>query len=99
MSTVGGLFVVFEGGDGVGKTTQVELLCEWLADAGHARIDLRQIGSRDAASLVGGLGNCGRDLCCATFLTDFEPVTIRMPKNIALMSIRYVPSSSGRRTA
>ena len=51
-----------------------------LARTMHARIDLRQIGSRDAARLVGGLGNCGRDLCCATFLKDFEPVSLRMAK-------------------
>jgi cell fate regulator YaaT (PSP1 superfamily) len=51
-----------------------------LARTVHARIDLRQIGSRDAARLVGGLGNCGRDLCCATFLKDFEPVSLRMAK-------------------
>jgi cell fate regulator YaaT (PSP1 superfamily) len=51
-----------------------------LARTLHARIDLRQVGSRDAARLVGGLGNCGRDLCCATFLKDFEPVSLRMAK-------------------
>ena len=51
-----------------------------LARALHSRIDLRQIGSRDAARIVGGLGNCGRDLCCATFLKDFEPVSLRMAK-------------------
>ncbi len=51
-----------------------------LARSLSARIDLRQIGSRDAASMVGGLGNCGRDLCCATFLKDFEPVSLRMAK-------------------
>ena len=51
-----------------------------LARSLRARIDLRQVGSRDAARLVGGLGNCGRDLCCATFLTDFEPVSLRMAK-------------------
>ena len=51
-----------------------------LARSLQARIDLRQIGSRDAARLVGGLGNCGRDLCCATFLKDFEPVSLRMAK-------------------
>jgi cell fate regulator YaaT (PSP1 superfamily) len=51
-----------------------------LARTLHARIDLRQIGSRDAARLVGGLGNCGRDLCCATFLKDFEPVSLRMAR-------------------
>src|SRR5215216_5160606 len=51
-----------------------------LARSLRARIDLRQIGSRDAARLTGGLGSCGRDLCCATFLKDFEPVTLRMAK-------------------
>lgn len=51
-----------------------------LARSLRARIDLRQIGSRDAARLVGGLGNCGRDLCCATFLKDFEPVSLRMAR-------------------
>ena len=51
-----------------------------LARSLRARIDLRQIGSRDAARLIGGLGNCGRDLCCATFLKDFEPVSLRMAK-------------------
>jgi len=51
-----------------------------LARSLKARIDLRQIGSREAARLTGGLGNCGRDLCCATFLKDFEPVSLRMAK-------------------
>ncbi len=51
-----------------------------LARSLRARIDLRQIGSRDSARLVGGLGNCGRDLCCATFLSGFEPVSLRMAK-------------------
>jgi len=51
-----------------------------LARSLRSRIDLRQIGSRDAARLIGGLGNCGRDLCCATFLKDFEPVSLRMAK-------------------
>jgi cell fate regulator YaaT (PSP1 superfamily) len=51
-----------------------------LARTLRARIDLRQVGSRDAARLVNGLGNCGRDLCCATFLNGFEPVSLRMAK-------------------
>ena len=51
-----------------------------LARSLDSRIDLRQVGSRDAASLTGGIGNCGRDLCCATFLKDFEPVSLRMAK-------------------
>ena len=56
------------------------VLVSELARTLQARIDLRQVGSRDAARLVGGLGNCGRDLCCATFLKDFEPVSLRMAK-------------------
>lgn len=51
-----------------------------LARSLQARIDLRQIGARDAARITGGLGNCGRDLCCATFLTNFEPISVRMAK-------------------
>lgn len=51
-----------------------------LARSLRARIDLRQVGSRDAARLTGGLGNCGRELCCATFLNGFEPVSLRMAK-------------------
>jgi cell fate regulator YaaT (PSP1 superfamily) len=51
-----------------------------LARALRARIDLRQIGAREGAKLVGGLGSCGRELCCATFLTGFEPVSLRMAK-------------------
>lgn len=51
-----------------------------LARALHARVDLRQVAARDAARLTGGIGSCGRDLCCATFLTDFEPVTQRLAK-------------------
>jgi cell fate regulator YaaT (PSP1 superfamily) len=51
-----------------------------LASALRARIDLRQLGERDEARVQGGIGPCGRELCCATFLRDFEPVTIRMAK-------------------
>jgi len=47
----------------------------------RARIELRQVGPRDEAKLQGGIGPCGRDLCCSTFLKDFEPVTIRMAKD------------------
>ena len=56
------------------------LLVGDLARALRSRIDLRQMGSRDAARLSGGIGNCGRDLCCASFLKDFEPVSLRMAK-------------------
>jgi cell fate regulator YaaT (PSP1 superfamily) len=47
----------------------------------HCRVELRQLSARDSAKVQGGIGSCGRDLCCATFLTDFEPVTIRMAKD------------------
>jgi cell fate regulator YaaT (PSP1 superfamily) len=52
-----------------------------LAGKLRARVELRQIGPRDEARLQGGIGPCGRDLCCATFLKDFEPVSIRMAKD------------------
>jgi cell fate regulator YaaT (PSP1 superfamily) len=52
-----------------------------LAARLHARVELRQIGPRDEARLQGGIGPCGRDLCCSTFLKDFEPVSVRMAKD------------------
>lgn len=52
-----------------------------LAAELRARIDLRQLGPRDEARVQGGIGPCGRDLCCATFLKDFEPVSMRMVKD------------------
>ena len=51
-----------------------------LAAIFHTRIELRQIGVRDKAKMVGGLGICGRPFCCATFLDDFQPVSIKMAK-------------------
>ena len=51
-----------------------------LAGAFHTRIELRQIGVRDKAKLVGGLGICGRPFCCGEFLDDFQPVSIKMAK-------------------
>jgi cell fate regulator YaaT (PSP1 superfamily) len=45
------------------------------------RVELRQLSARDEARVQGGIGPCGRDLCCATFLKDFEPVSIRMAKD------------------
>ena len=51
-----------------------------LASTFHTRIELRQIGVRDKARMVGGLGICGRPFCCATFLDDFQPVSIKMAK-------------------
>ena len=52
-----------------------------LASRLAGRVELRQVGPRDEARLQGGIGPCGRDLCCATFLKDFEPVSVRMAKD------------------
>lgn len=52
-----------------------------LAAVFRTRIELRQIGVRDEAKMMNGIGCCGRPLCCATFLGDFEPVSIRMAKD------------------
>lgn len=57
-----------------------ELLKE-LASALKCRIELRQIGMRDKAKLVGGLGNCGMETCCSRFLNSFDVVSINMAKN------------------
>ncbi|MCF6411941.1 PSP1 domain-containing protein [Pseudalkalibacillus salsuginis] len=52
-----------------------------LASIFRTRIELRQIGVRDEAKMLGGIGPCGRLLCCSTFLGDFEPVSIKMAKD------------------
>lgn len=52
-----------------------------LAVLFKTRIELRQIGVRDEAKILGGIGPCGRMLCCSTFLGDFEPVSIKMAKD------------------
>src|SRR5690606_31020637 len=52
-----------------------------LAAIFKTRIELRQIGVRDEAKMLGGIGPCGRMLCCSTFLGDFEPVSIKMAKD------------------
>ena len=51
-----------------------------LASVLHARIELRQIGVRDEAKMLGGLGICGRPFCCSQFLDEFQPVSIKMAK-------------------
>lgn len=56
-------------------------LAKKLAQLYRTRIELRQIGVRDKAKMVGGIGPCGRFLCCSTFLTDFNSVSINMAKN------------------
>lgn len=55
-----------------------------LASAIHARIELRQIGVRDEAKMLGGLGICGRPFCCSQFLDEFQPVSIKMAKTQSL---------------
>ncbi|MCR5120429.1 MAG: stage 0 sporulation protein [Lachnospiraceae bacterium] len=51
-----------------------------LASLFHTRIELRQIGVRDATRMIGGIGTCGRELCCHSYMTDFIPVSIKMAK-------------------
>ncbi|NCB30201.1 MAG: stage 0 sporulation protein [Clostridia bacterium] len=55
-----------------------------LAGVFKTRIELRQIGVRDEAKMLGGLGSCGRPVCCKTFLADFQPVSIKMAKEQSL---------------
>ena len=56
-------------------------LVKALATGLKARVELKQVGSRDETKLVGGLGICGREYCCSSFLREFVPVSIRMAKN------------------
>ena len=58
-----------------------------LASALKCRIEMKQIGVRDEARMVGGLGCCGRVLCCASFLRNFETVSIKMAKEQGLTLI------------
>ena len=62
------------------------VLVKDLASRFHTRIEMRQIGVRDEAKVVGGIGPCGRELCCTNFLSNFAPVTVKMAKeqNLAL---------------
>ena len=68
-----------------------------LASVFKTRIELRQIGIRDEAKLIGGLGICGRPLCCSVFLTDFGQVSIKMAKdqNLSLNSLK-ISGACGR---
>ncbi len=52
-----------------------------LATEQHARIEMRQIGVRDEAGMIGGLGPCGRELCCCSWLKKFESINVKMAKN------------------
>ena len=56
-------------------------LVKGLASVFHTRIELRQIGVRDECRMLGGLGVCGRELCCKSYLPDFAPVSIKMAKD------------------
>jgi len=68
-----------------------------LASEFRTRIELRQIGVRDQAKMVGGLGLCGRELCCCTFLNDFVPVSVKMVKEQGLsMNPTKISGSCGR---
>ena len=66
------------------KRVDFRLLVKDLASIFRTRIELRQIGVRDEAKMLGGLGLCGRPLCCARFLGDFQPVSIKMAKEQSL---------------
>jgi cell fate regulator YaaT (PSP1 superfamily) len=61
-----------------------------LAGAFHKRIELRQVGVRDEAKLLGGMGNCGRPLCCSSWMQHFESVSIKMAKmqNLSLNPVK-----------
>lgn len=68
-----------------------------LAGVFHARIELRQIGVRDEARMLGGLGICGRPFCCSTFLNDFQSVSIKMAKEQGLsLSPGKISGTCGR---
>jgi cell fate regulator YaaT (PSP1 superfamily) len=63
------------------RRVEVKGLLAALADRFADRLEVRQVGVRDEAKIVGGIGSCGRELCCTTFLPRFAPVTIRMAKD------------------
>jgi cell fate regulator YaaT (PSP1 superfamily) len=68
-----------------------------LASSFHRRIEMRQVGVRDEAKMLSGIGNCGRCFCCSGWLQDFEPVSIKMAKvqNLSLNSAK-ISGSCGR---
>ena len=68
-----------------------------LASVFRTRIELRQIGVRDEAKMLGGLGICGRPFCCSQFLSDFQPVSIKMAKEQGLsLNPTKISGSCGR---
>jgi cell fate regulator YaaT (PSP1 superfamily) len=64
-----------------GRVDFRQLLKDLTSTFRRTRIELRQIGVRDAAGMMGGVGACGRELCCATFLKEFAPITIKLAKD------------------
>ncbi len=62
----------------------IRALVRELASVFRVRIELRQIGARDETKILGGIGPCGRPLCCSTFLGKFVPVSIKMAKDQGL---------------
>lgn len=64
-----------------GRVDFRELLKDLTSTFRRTRIDLRQIGVRDEAKLLGGVGACGKELCCSTFLKEFMPITIKLAKD------------------
>ncbi len=69
-------------------------LLKELANDLHCRIELRQIGARDKAKMIGGIGICGLKLCCTTFLNEFDGISITMAKN--QMLALNIPKLSGQ---
>ena len=68
-----------------------------LAGVFHTRIELRQIGVRDESKMLGGLGICGQPFCCSRFLTNFQPVSIKMAKEQGLsLNPTQISGSCGR---
>lgn len=79
------------------KRVDFRELVKDLASVYKTRIELRQIGVRDEAKRVGGFGSCGRKFCCATFLREFEPVTLKMAKDQHLsLSPSKISGACGR---
>ena len=68
-----------------------------LAGVFHVRVDMRQIGVRDGARMIGGIGHCGQELCCARMGSEFSPVSIRMAKEQNLsLNPQKISGSCGR---
>lgn len=72
-------------------------LLKILAARFHCRIELRQIGARDKAKIIGGIGSCGRELCCRKFKSEFDMVSINMAKNQLLaLNIQKLSGHCGK---